>query len=91
MNSNLENLADLSVEDVLSQHSFYTSESFEEKDGMLIAETLWRKGCGDYSRFIVGKIEGHWERKEVRHQGKVVAINERNTGWGFVTPEMYEA
>lgn len=44
MNSKLENLADLSVEDVLSQHSYYTPESFEESEGMLIAETLWRKG-----------------------------------------------
>lgn len=83
----IQNLADLDLNDVFSQANYYTPECFEVIDGMLIAETLWRKGCADYSRFIVGPVGGTWELREARCNGAVVATNERNTGWGFVAQD----
>lgn len=83
----LQTLADLSVADLLSQANNYTPDSFEEVEGMLVAETLWRKGCKDYLQFVVGKIERAGWTAEVKHDGKVIARNERNTGWGFVADE----
>lgn len=76
----LETIEDFDLEDILSQAEYYSPECFEEVEGQLVA--MWN---ADTKRaFIVGKIERCGWNAVVKHRGKIIARNERNTGWGLV-------
>ena len=67
------------IEDILSQASNYSTDSFKEVDGNLVVMVN-----GDpKNAFVVGAIKRTGWDAEVTHDGRVVARNERNTGWGF--------